>query len=257
MLSPFKPRAPTMSEQIIGKDSGFPVQFPDIEHALLEPNGLLASGGELSPDWLVSAYRQGIFPWYNPGEPILWWSPDPRYGFIPDSVRLGKSRSRHLRKSGWLLKADTCFEEVITNCAVSPRRHQHGTWIDQNMIDAFCQMHRLGIGHSIEVFDGKRLVGGLYGLAIGRVFFAESMFSLESGASSLALKALAKLLENWQWPWIDAQMENPHLALLGGQAICRREYLALIRDETAKTGVPGSWQGQMRNIALADCLRHP
>lgn len=236
--------------------TGFPIRFPDIGNALHNPNGLLASGGELSPDWLLSAYRQGVFPWYNPGEPILWWSPDPRFGFVPADVRLGRSRTRNLRKRGWTLAADTCFGKVIRACADSPRKGQHGTWIDRAMIEAYCELHRLGFAHSIEVFDGERLVGGLYGLAIGRMFFAESMFSAESGASALALKALARVLDAWEWPWIDAQMENPHLALLGGRSMGRKAYLALLRTETAKTGMTGPWQAYFSALDLADCLRY-
>lgn len=243
-----------MIEEIDHGDIDHPVRFPDAGRAMRSPNGLLASGGELSPDWLLSAYRQGVFPWFNPGEPILWWSPDPRYGFVPDGVRLGRSRTRRLRGSGWTLNADTCFEKVIRGCAQNPRKGQNGTWIDQTMIDAYCELHRLGIGHSIEVFDGERLLGGLYGLAIGRMFFAESMFSIESGASALALKALACVLSAWEWPWIDAQMENPHLALLGGQSMGRKTYLALVRAETAKTGMPGSWQAHFSGLQLATCL---
>lgn len=243
-----------MIEDSAGAD--FPIRFPDVEHALRSPNGLLASGGELSPDWLLSAYRQGVFPWYNPGETILWWSPDPRFGFAPAEVRLGRSRTRNLRRRGWSLTADTCFEKVIRGCADSQRRGQHGTWIDQAMIDAYCAMHRLGIGHSIEVFDGDRLVGGLYGLAIGRIFFAESMFSAESGASALALAALARKLGVWGWPWIDAQMENPHLALLGGRNMGRKDYLAMLRAETSETGMPGSWQAHFCGSDLGACLGH-
>lgn len=241
-------------EQDDGADADYPVRFPDIERALRNPNGLLASGGELSPDWLISAYRQAVFPWYNPGEPILWWSPDPRFGFVPAEVKLGRSRSRHLRKHGWTLNADTCFGKVIRACAQSPRPGQRGTWIDQAMIDAYTGLHRLGVAHSIEVFDAGRLVGGLYGLAIGRMFFAESMFSAESGASALALKALACLLESWGWRWIDAQMENPHLLLLGGRNMDRKDYLALIRAETAKAGMPGSWQAHFNQRDMDACL---
>ena len=249
----FGPQALTLIEDVNAGGTGR-VQFPDCERALRNPNGLLASGGDLSPAWLLSAYRHGVFPWYNPGETILWWSPDPRFGFAPADVRLGKSRTRNLRARGWSLTADTCFEKVIRGCADSPRRDQHGTWIDQAMIDAYCALHRLGIGHSIEVFDGERLVGGLYGLAIGRMFFAESMFSRESGASALALAMLARKLGSWGWPWIDAQMENPHLVLLGGRNMNRKDYLALVQAETSKTGMPGSWQAHFSGSDLSACL---
>lgn len=231
-------------------------RFPDPAQALREPNGLLASGGKLDPEWLVDAYRHGIFPWYNPGEPILWWSPDPRYGFVPRDVRLGRSRRRQLGGKPWWLSADTCFAQVMRHCATVPRKGQHGTWIDQTMIDAYCRLHRLGIGHSIEVFDGDRLIGGLYGLAIGRVFFAESMFSLESNASALALKALALRLDAWGWPWIDAQLENPHLALLGGRRMPRADYLALLAAETGAQGRPGTWQAHFAGLQWPDGLNH-
>lgn len=243
-------RARTVAEHADRGDS----RFPDPAHALQEPNGLLASGGKLDPEWLVDAYRHGIFPWYNPGEPILWWSPDPRYGFVPRDVRLSRSRRRQLAGKHWRLSADTCFAQVMRHCATVPRKGQQGTWIDQAMIDAYCRLHRLGIGHSIEVFDGERLIGGLYGLAIGRVFFAESMFSLESNASALALHALARRLEGWGWPWIDAQLENAHLALLGGRPMPRTDYLALLAAETGVQGLPGAWQTHFAGLRCPDCL---
>ncbi len=230
----------------------FTLEFPDVAQALLEPNGLLASGGELSPEWLLSAYQQGIFPWYNPGEPILWWSPEPRYGFNTSSIHLSHSRIRQLRAKNWTVRADTCFAQIIQHCADVPRNGQHGTWISDEMISAYTALHLLGYAHSIEIFDGKQLVGGLYGLAIGQVFFAESMFSLQSQASAFALYALGKQLAAWQWPWIDAQLENPHLQLLGGINIKRADYLRLITEQTKKTAQMGSWRRHFSDLTLTD-----
>jgi leucyl/phenylalanyl-tRNA---protein transferase len=223
-----------------------------VAHALLEPNGLLASGGELSPEWLLSAYQQGIFPWYNPGEPILWWSPDPRYGFSTSDIHLSRSRIRQLRAQNWSVRADTCFEQVIQHCAHVPRNGQHGTWITDEMISAYTTLHQLGYAHSIEIFDGEQLVGGLYGLAIGQLFCAESMFSLKSQASALALYALGRQLSAWHWPWIDAQMENPHLKLLGGQEMRRADYMQLIASQTQKPAQLGSWHAHFSALKLAD-----
>lgn len=229
--------------------------FPDPALALQDPNGLLASGGSLGPDWLLSAYRQGIFPWYNPGESILWWSPDPRFGFVPGHVHLSRSRLKHLRRQPWTIRADTCFEQVIRHCASAPRAGQPGTWITDEMIDAYTALHRLGFGHSIEVFEHTELVGGLYGLAIGQMFFAESMFSLKSQASAFALFALGSKLAEWQWPWLDAQMENPHLKLLGGKPMPRAEYIQLVAQQTRKPACAGSWSAGFPGLELADYQR--
>lgn len=209
--------------------------------ALLEPNGLLASGGDLSPDWLLSAYQQGVFPWYNPDEPILWWSPDPRFGFAAGKVHLSKSRIRQLRKNNWIIRVDSQFESVIRQCASVTRKGQNGTWISEEMIFAYNNLFNLGYAHSIEVFDGDHLVGGLYGLAIGQMFFAESMFSLKSQASAFALFALGQQLANWQWPWIDCQIENPHLKLLGGKSISRIDFMELLAVQLNRPVVSGSW----------------
>jgi leucyl/phenylalanyl-tRNA---protein transferase len=230
------------------------VLFPDPALALLEPNGLLASGGSLSPDWLLSAYRQGIFPWYNPGESILWWSPEPRFGFVPGRVHLSRSRLKQLRRQDWIVRADTCFEQVIRQCADVPRVGQPGTWITDEMIAAYTAMHALGYGHSIEVFEHGRLIGGLYGLAIGRMFFAESMFSLKSQASAFALFALGRQLAAWGWPWMDAQMENPHLRLLGGTSMPRGEFIRLLGRQTRKPARRGAWSAEFLDLELGDYL---
>ena len=225
----------------IDLEKNSPIKFPDVAQALLEPNGLLASGGELNPEWLLSAYQQGIFPWYNPDEPILWWSPDPRFGFTPGKVHLSKSRIRQIRKNDWIIRSDSQFESVIRRCANVKRNGQNGTWISEEMILAYTELFHLGYAHSIEVFDDNQLVGGLYGLAIGQMFFAESMFSLNSQASAFALFALSQQLAIWQWPWIDCQIENPHLMLLRGNSIRRVDFMELLAIQLNKPAVSGSW----------------
>ena len=240
-------RIPQLSEHAPGC-------FPPVSQALSNPDGLLAWGGGLGPEWLIPAYRQGIFPWYNPGEPILWWSPEMRYGFAPGSVHLGRSRRRQLRKTGWSIRADTAFADVIRACAAAPRAGQSGTWIGDDMIAAYSQLHALGIGHSIEVFDGETLIGGLYGLAQGRVFFAESMFSRCSQASAAALFALSETLHEWRWSWLDAQMENPHLRLLGGQGLPRTDYLALLARDAIENGVTAGWTAHFPGLEINDYM---
>jgi leucyl/phenylalanyl-tRNA--protein transferase len=215
--------------------------FPPAEGAMREPNGLLAMGGDLSPARLLNAYRRGIFPWYAEGQPILWWTPDPRMVFRSDGVRLASRFRRSLRHSSWVVGADADFDAVVAACAHAPRAGQSGTWITGDMRSAYGELHRLGHAHSIEVLDGGELVGGLYGVAIGRMFFAESMFSARSGGSKVALAALARRLHEWQWPLIDAQLENPHLAGLGAEAWPRADFLRRIATLAAAPAPPGSW----------------
>lgn len=233
-------------------DPGAP--FPPAETALRQPDGLLAIGGDLSPQRLLNAYRRGIFPWYSEGQPILWWTPDPRMVFRTDGVRLSSRFLRGLRHSACQVRADTAFAQVMAACAGTPRPGQDGTWITGAMQAAYLELHRLGHAHSIEVFDQGRLVGGLYGVAIGRMFFGESMYSAESGGSKIALAALAHRLREWDWPLIDAQVENPHLLSLGAESWPRPEFLAQVAELTRLTGTMGSWTarfGAMEASALA------
>jgi len=199
---------------ILGSSADAP--FPAPHGALREPDGLLAIGGDLSVQRLLAAYRQGIFPWYGDGQPILWWSPDPRMVFRTDGVHLSRRFRRSLRTSEWTVCMDSRFPDVISACAQTPRPGQQGTWITRDMRLAYLALHQEGFAHSVEVLAGGHLVGGLYGLGIGRMFFAESMFSLESGGSKVALAALVHRLWEWGWPLVDAQVENPHLESLGG-----------------------------------------
>jgi leucyl/phenylalanyl-tRNA--protein transferase len=207
--------------------------FPPPDTALAEPDGLLAFGGDLSPLRLLNAYRGGIFPWYSDGEPILWWSPSQRAVFRTDAIHLPARLRRSLRTSKWIVRMDTGFDEVITACATVLRAGQTGTWITPAMQRAYTALHRLGHAHSVEVLDGTRLVGGLYGLGVGRMFCGESMFSAESGASTVALAALARYLHGRGWPLIDAQVPNGHTRRMGVETWPRKEYLqalAQLRD---------------------------
>ncbi|WP_017167869.1 leucyl/phenylalanyl-tRNA--protein transferase [Xanthomonas phaseoli] len=226
--------------------------FPAAGQALRDPDGLLAIGGDLSPQRLLNAYAHGIFPWYSDGQPILWWSPDPRMVFRTDGVRLSSRFKRQLRASTWTVRADTAFEQVIAACAASPRPGQDGTWISAEMQQAYIALHRLGHAHSIEVFDGARLVGGIYGVAIGRMFFGESMFSGESGGSKVALAALAANLHGRGWPLIDAQVENPHLLSLSAERWPRTDFLHEVQRQVAQAEPPGSWSRRYGEHAASD-----
>jgi leucyl/phenylalanyl-tRNA--protein transferase len=215
--------------------------FPPVDAAMRQPNGLLAVGGDLSPARLLNAYRAGIFPWYSDGQPLLWWSPEPRVVFRTDAVHLTTRFRRDLRRSAWVLRADTAFEEVIRACALTPRDGQSGTWITAEMEAAYVELHRLGHAHSVEVYDGDELVGGIYGVAIGRMFFGESMFSWDSGGSKVALAGLALRLCEWGWPLIDAQVENPHLMSMGAQRVHRRDFVTLVERLTSFEETAGGW----------------
>ena len=231
--------------------------FPPAETALREPDGLLAIGGDLSTTRLLNAYRHGVFPWYSQGQPILWWSPDPRMVFRTDGVHLSSRFRRTLRRSGWELRADSAFADVLDACATAPRRGQAGTWITAAMRQAYRDLHALGHAHSVEVYDGARLVGGIYGVAVGRMFFGESMFSAESGGSKAALAGLAAWLRGQGWPLIDAQVENAHLLRMGAESWPRQQFLARARGLAAGPGLAGSWRatfGSLRAEALASPL---
>lgn len=216
--------------------------FPDIATALRRPDGLLAFGGDLSPVRLLNAYAGGIFPWFSEGQPILWWSPDPRTVFRTEGVRLSSRFRRGLRGSAWVARADTAFAEVIAACASVPRRGQSGTWITAGMRAAYLELHRLGHAHSVEVLDGTRLVGGIYGVAIGRMFFGESMYSGESGGSKVALAALTHRLAQWGWPLIDAQVGNDHLFALGAESWPRDRFTETVAELCRlPVGTAGPW----------------
>jgi leucyl/phenylalanyl-tRNA--protein transferase len=218
-----------------------PSAFPPVETALSEPNGLLCAGGDLSPTRLIEAYRRGIFPWFSAGQPILWWSPDPRTVLEPAAMRVTRSLAKSLRNRGFVVTADRAFGEVVERCA-DPELRPEGTWITGAMRSAYLRLHELGWAHSIETWLDGRLVGGLYGVAIGRVFFGESMFSLERDASKVALCALAQWFRESDDCLIDCQVASAHLESLGAHSIPRHEFLGRLRAATAGRVAPDvSW----------------
>lgn len=205
------------------------ISFPPVTQALRSPNGLLAAGGDLSAKRLLEAYRHGIFPWFSEGEPILWWSPDPRMVLFPGEFNLSHSLRKTLRNGRYEVRTDYAFEQVMRACA-APREGANGTWIHEEMIAAYCELHRMGYAHSVETWMDGELVGGLYGMALGRMFYGESMFSRKSDASKIALAHLTAQLERWNFGMIDCQMNTPHLASLGAREIPRKEFIARLQD---------------------------
>lgn len=203
--------------------------FPPLNSALANPNGLLAVGGDLSPQRLIEAYRRGIFPWFNEGEPVLWWSPDPRMVLFPPELKISRSLRRTLKKGNYEIRVDSAFSQVMQACA-QPRKGRPGTWIHADMISAYAGLHEMGVAHSVEVWIGGELMGGLYGVAQGRMFFGESMFSRASDASKIALVHLVKQLERWGFRMIDCQMKTAHLASLGGREIPRNEFSQRLKE---------------------------
>ena len=217
------------------------LQFPPAE--LASPEGLLAVGGDLSSARLLQAYRQGIFPWYNPGQPILWWSPDPRTVLFPEKLRVSRSLAKTLRHTTFRVTLDTAFEQVIDACA-APRRNSPsgGTWITSEMRAAYCQLHHEGYAHSVEVWKGPALAGGLYGISLGSAFFGESMFSRETDASKIALAHLVRQLESWKFSVIDCQVASRHLFTLGAEEIPRQAFLALLKTALERPDHTGLWR---------------
>jgi leucyl/phenylalanyl-tRNA--protein transferase len=206
-----------------------PRVFPRHEYAFEEPNGLLAAGGDLSCERLLNAYSLGIFPWYNEGEPILWWSPDPRSVIYPKLFKPSRSLAKIINKGLFSVTSDTCFIRVMEECA-APRAQQDGTWINQEMIGSYTQLHELGFAHSVECWLEDELVGGLYGIAIGKAFFGESMFSRVSNASKVAFATLCHNLAARDFEIIDCQVHNPHLESLGAEEISRADFLSTLQQ---------------------------
>ena len=204
-----------------------PDAFPPLNDALSEPDGLLAIGGDLSPQRLLAAYARGIFPWYESGQPILWWSPNPRLVLFPEKLHISRSLSKVLRKGQLKVTADTAFNRVIHACGAS-REHAEGTWITTAMKTAYAELFTLGYAHSIEVWNEGELVGGLYGIALGKVFFGESMFSLQTNASKVAFVHIVKQLEQWSYNMIDCQVSSQHLFNFGAEEISRSHFQNLL-----------------------------
>ncbi len=217
--------------------------FPPVETALREPAGpagLLAAGGDLSPERLLAAYRLGIFPWSSADEPLLWWSPDPRMVLFPNELKISRSFAKVLRNLRYEVRLDTRFAQVMAECA-APRKGQPGTWITAGMQEAYLRLHELGYAHSVETWMENKLVGGLYGVAIGRAFYGESMFARTSNASKIALAHLCRYLFQRGFAVIDCQMNTAHLATLGAREISRREFVAGLATWTIETEAPSRW----------------
>jgi leucyl/phenylalanyl-tRNA--protein transferase len=214
--------------------------FPPVERALKDPNGLLCAGGDLSMERLLEAYRHGVFPWYSGGEPVLWWSPDPRMVLHCDELKVSRSLAKSVRNKGYDVRVDTAFPDVLTGCA-EPRKGEPGTWLGDDMRSAYLALHRAGYAHSFETWRGDDLVGGLYGVAIGRMFYGESMFSRATDASKVALVGLVHNLKERGFPLIDCQMNTELLASLGGREIPRAAFLRALSALVHYAEPPGKW----------------
>jgi leucyl/phenylalanyl-tRNA--protein transferase len=217
--------------------------FPRLESAMRHPNGLLAAGADLSPARLLQAYRLGIFPWYSPDQPPLWWSPDPRMVLFPEELKVSRSLAKRLRKKDYEIRSDTAFREVMLACASTPRPDQDGTWIVPDILQGYCSLHELGYAHSIETWMDGQLMGGLYGVAIGRMFYGESMFHHVTDASKLAFVHLVRHLYKNGYGMIDCQMHTAHLASFGAREIPRNEFAGrLVEWVNLSSEPPGKWR---------------
>ena len=214
-------------------------EFPDRESA--DAQGIVAVGGNLSPGMLLSAYRQGVFPWFNPEDPIIWWSPDPRFVLYVEEIHVSRSMDRLLCLGRFQFTLDKAFPSVVHACAVTPRPGQTGTWITEDMESGYCRLNELGFAHSCEVWHEDHLVGGLYGVAIGRMFFAESMYHHMDNASKSALITVSRFLKGHGFDVIDSQVHTPHVERMGGRVIPRSEFLRIVEERIRQPGLPGSW----------------
>lgn len=215
--------------------------FPPVQ--LADNFGLLAIGGELNTEWILKAYRKGIFPWFSEGEPIMWWSPNPRMVLFPENLKVRRSMRNVLNQEKFTVRFDTNFKQVIEACAAIPRQGEYGTWITADMIEAYTSLHEMGVAHSVEVYNRQNeLVGGLYGLAIGTCFFGESMFSRESNASKVGFIKLVKWLEEHNYSLIDCQVSSGHLQSLGAEEIERALFIQLVSENIDENGVAGKWK---------------
>lgn len=221
----------------------YDLRLPPVEQALEEPNGLLAADGDLEVATLLQAYRQGVFPWYQAGQPILWWTPDPRCVLFPEELRLSRSLRKRLRQGCYQVSFDTAFGEVLRACA-EPREEGGGTWLTAEMVSAYERLHRAGYAHSVECREGDALVGGLYGIALGRVFFGESMFARRTDASKVALAHLVARLRDRGFRLIDCQVYSPHLESLGARLLGRAAFMELLLAHQDGGDAPGAWTAE-------------
>ena len=217
------------------------MDFPPVEFA--DQHGILAIGGDLSPQRLLLAYSKGIFPWYNEEyEPIVWWSPDPRFVLFPDELKVSKSMRPYFNQQKFSVTYDQCFEEIMRNCQVANRKGQHGqTWINEDMIHSYTQLHEAGFAHSVEVWKEKELVGGLYGIAMGKIFFGESMFAKATNASKFGFISLVRRLKTFDFELIDCQQKTKHLESLGGRSIKRQEFIEMLQKNKTNDLFQGKW----------------
>ena len=227
---------------------GSAIKFPETNQALEDPNGLLAAGGSLNKETLLNAYKNGIFPWFEDNSPILWWSPNPRCILRPESFSPSKSLRKKIRKGGFEIKINSCFEEVISSCRLIHRKKQKGTWITNEMKDAYMELHRHGFAHSIECFVNNDLVAGLYGVSLGNLFFGESMFQRATDCSKLALVGLVQIMKENRSKMIDCQISNPHLLSLGATEVNRESFLDLLAEGLLEE--PIDWIEQSGNLKL-------
>jgi len=209
--------------------------------AMADQDGLLAVGGDLSPDRLILAYENGIFPWFSDESPILWWSPDPRMMLFTAEFKISKSLSQSIRRKNYQVRFDENFKAVITGCASTLRKHELGTWIIPEMVEAYCKLFDMGFAHSVETYQDDKLVGGLYGISIGRAFFGESMFFIERDASKVALAALIERMKDWDFHFIDAQQQTTHLQSLGARPVPRDTFLELLKKAVNLPTITGKW----------------
>jgi len=216
------------------------IVFPEPE--LSREDGLLALGGDLCLERLLLAYRMGIFPWYSHGEPILWWSPDPRLVLYPDALHVSRSLTKILKQGRFIVTLDRDFPQVIAACAGTPRENQPGTWITKDMMDAYCRLHEAGFAHSVEVWNRNALAGGLYGVSLGKCFFGESMFARQDNASKVGLVTLAHLLQTWSFHLIDCQVTTHHLVRLGAMEISRKQFLTELNLALKSPTRKGKWE---------------
>lgn len=221
----------------LGKDDYF--EFPSVEEATSE--GIVAVGGNLSPGMVLSAYRQGIFPWFSENDPILWWSPDPRFVLLPEELHISKSMKRIINKNIFTVTFDRAFSEVLLRCSKIERKGQDGTWITEDMLIAYNTLHEIGYAHSVETWQDDQLVGGLYGISLGKCFFGESMFSTVSNASKRALIHLRNFLAEKDFLFIDCQVYTPHLSSMGARDIPRSLFYSMLEEGLSYSDSPGTW----------------